>query len=92
MILKFMRQRPSLTDFPGQLLHASYGADSLRIQLWFSHLDSRHISPLDDVKEQLSLWAADMNFKNLKRSGRFSTSMSYLEAVALLNKLENIQK
>lgn len=73
-------------------MHASYSADNLRVQLGFSHPNSRNISPLDDVKAQLCLRAAKVNVKNSERAGIFSTSMFYSEKVASLNDLENIKK
>lgn len=64
----------------------------MKVQLRISHLDSRHPLPLEDVKAQLYLKAADMNVKSAKQNVRISTEMFYYKEVELLNYLENVQK
>lgn len=53
------------------LLHASYGAEDLRVQLGLRLLDSRHLFTLEDVKAQIRMSDADINVKIEKRSESF---------------------
>lgn len=84
-ILKFMREHPSLIDFITQLLHVSYGTDDLKFQPGLIHVDSRNLFPLEDLNAQFFLRATNMNVKNSKRTGRFSTVMFYSKYVSLRN-------
>lgn len=87
-----MRKLPSLTNFLRLLLQAPYAAADLIVQIGLANLYSRHLFHFTYFKEQLFRRDRDMNVKNSKWDGLFSTSMFHADAVEFLNDLKKIHR